>query len=706
MTLREKLGQMSQFSVGFQPVPKCEEAARAGLVGSFINCASGELRNRLQRIAIEESRLGIPILFGRDVIHGYRTMMPIPLAQACSFDPALVEEGARVAAREASSVGIDWALGPMVDMTRDPRWGRIAETCGEDPYLSAELAAAQVRGLQGVDFSESERVVACAKHYIGYGASESGKDYNTATIADQTLRELHLPPFRACVEAGVGTMMSAFSDLNGVPASANPYTLRQILKGELGFRGLVVSDWASVTETISHGLCADEREAAREALRAGVDLEMATHAFIEQVESLLEAGEVELEHVDDAVRRILRVKLQRGLFERPYVDLNRPSVLVTNEHREVAQRLAEESAVLLKNDGGLLPLSASLKRLAVIGSLADSALDQMGTWTIDGKPEDVVTTVSALRQRFPELELRYEPGTPSPRSSETAGFAAAVAAAEAADAVLFFAGEDQAISGESKSRAFLDLPGAQSQLLRAVAAVGKPLVLVVMTGRPLTIGNDLEQASAVLWAWHGGTMGGPALVRLLFGERAPSGKLCVSIPRSVGQIPVYYGHKQTGRPLQGERKPGVPLGTPLDPVGFASCYLDVENTPLYPFGFGLTYGTVEYSDLRVHTPTLEAGETLEISAQVELTGSQPVEEVAQLYTRDLVGSVTRPVRELKAFQRVKLEPGVPQRVTFRVPTERLAFPGRDGQLVLEPGAFHVFVGGDSTATLRGECALV
>jgi beta-glucosidase len=707
MTLREKLGQMSQFSVGFQPVPECEKAAREGRVGSFINCTSPQLRNRLQRIAVEESRLGIPLLFGRDVIHGYRTMFPIPLAQACSFDTELIEEGARVAAREAASVGIDWALAPMVDVTRDPRWGRIAETAGEDALLGAALGAALVRGFQGPDFSDPERVVACAKHYICYGASESGKDYNTALVPEQTLRELHLPPFRACVAAGVGTIMSAFSELNGVPASANAFTLREILKLELGFSGFVVSDWASVTETITHGLCENERAAAREAALAGVDMEMATHAFSEHLESLLEAREVSLSVIDDAVRRILRVKLQRGLFERPYVDLDRPSPLLSPEHLAVAQRLAEESAVLLKNDGNLLPLSPALRRLAVIGSLADSALDQLGTWTIDGKPEDAVTTLTALRQRFPELELRYEPGTPSPRSTDTSGIERAVAAAREADVVLLFAGEDQAISGESKSRAFLDLPGAQAQLIRAVAATGKPLVLVVMAGRPLTIGADIEHAQALLWAWHNGSMGGPALVRLLFGERAPSGKLAVSFPRSVGQIPVYYAHKQTGRPLQqGQREPGVPLGTPLDPVGFASCYLDVENSPLFPFGFGLSYSRVEYSDLRVRTPSVVRDGTLEVSAQLTCAGEHAIEEVAQLYTRDLVASVTRPVRELKGFQRVRLAPGETRRVTFQIPSTRLAFPGRSGELVLEPGAFHVWVGGSSDADLRGDFRLI
>jgi beta-glucosidase len=706
MTLREKLGQMAQFSVGFQPVAECEQAAREGRVGSFINCPSPELRNRLQRIAVEESRLGIPLLFGRDVIHGYRTMFPIPLAQACSFDVALIEEGARVAAREASSVGIDWALAPMVDMTRDPRWGRIAETSGEDPFLSAELGAALVRGYQGADFSDPERVVACAKHYLGYGAAESGKDYNTTLVPEQTLRELHLPPFRACVAAGVGTIMSAFSELNGVPASANPFTLRQILKGELGFAGFVVSDWASVTETISHGLCESERDAAREAALAGVDVEMATRAFSDHLESLLESGEVSLAVIDEAVRRILRVKLQRGLFERPNVDLKRPSALVTTEHLAVAQRLAEESAVLLKNEGDVLPLSPTLRRLAVIGCLADSALDQLGTWTIDGKPEDAVTTLTALRQRFPQLELSYEPGTPTPRSTDTSGIERAVAAARSADAVLLFAGEDQAISGESKSRAFLDLPGVQSELIRAVAASGKPLVLVLMAGRPLAIGADIDRAQAALWAWHNGSMGGPALVRLLFGERAPSGKLPVSFPRSVGQIPVYYAHKQTGRPLTGQRKPGVPLGTPLDPVGFASCYLDVENSPLFPFGFGLSYSRVEYSDLQVATPSLARNGTLEVSAQLTCHGSHAIEEVAQLYTRDLVASVTRPVRELKAFQRIRLAPGETKRVTFQVPASRLAFPGRSGGPVLEPGDFDVWIGGSSEADLRGEFELI
>ncbi len=704
MTLAEKIGQMSQLMIGRNPLSDTEARIRQGLAGSCLNAASVEQRNHLQRLAVEESRLGIPLLFGRDVIHGFRTMLPIPLAQASSFDTALVEEGARLAAREASAEGVDWAFGPVVDVTRDPRWGRIAETSGEDPFLAAQLARAVVRGLQGADFSDRDRVIACAKHFLAYGAVEAGKDYNTITISEQNLREVHLPSFRACIEEGVGTVMSAFNEINGVPATANRFTLRDLLKGELAFDGFVVSDCSSVVEIVQHGFCTDERAAAREAASAGIDMEMATSAFITHLEALTVSGELVSEVVEEAVRRVLRIKFRRGLFEHPYPRGSTSRTLPV-EHRGVAQRLAEESAVLLKNRDAVLPLSPELRSLAVIGCLANAPLDQMGCWTLDGRTEDVVTPLAALRSRFPAIRIDFAPGIETPRSRDSSGIEAAVAAARAAEVVLLFVGEDQNISGESKCRAFLDLPGIQSELVAAVADAAKQLVLIVMSGRPLVIDAALERADAVLWAWHNGTMGGPALVNLLFGARAPSGKLPVSFPRTVGQIPIYYSHKATGRPPKAEARAGIPIGTPIDPIGFSTCHLDVESSPLFPFGFGLTYGTVEYSDLVVVNLVVPRNGTLEVHARLRCHGARPIEEVAQLYVRDLVGSVTRPVRELKGFQRVALAPNEAKTVRFRIPASDLAFPGRDGALQLEPGDFHVWVGGCSDATLQGEFSL-
>jgi beta-glucosidase len=705
MTLEEKLGQMSQHSIGMIAENQLEDAVRRGRVGSCLN-ATLEVRNRLQKIAMEESRLKVPLVFGRDVIHGYRTIFPIPLGQATSFNPELVEEAARVAAREAASAGVDWTFAPMVDVSRDPRWGRVAESCGEDPWLTSVLGSAMVRGFQGRNVSDPERVLACAKHFVGYGAAEAGKDYNTADIPEQVLREVYLAPFRACVQSGVQTLMSAFNELNGVPASANEFTLRQVLREEWGFQGFVVSDWTSVLELIAHGLSADERTAARDAIHSGVDMEMVSQTFVSHGVSLVESGEIPLATVNESVRCILRVKLARGLFERPYVTPPAKSVLLAPEHLDVARRLAEESVALLKNEGELLPLDPKLRSIALVGPLADAQRDQMGTWTMDGVAEDTITLLAALRTRYPNLAIHHAPGVPRPRSSEKTGIAEAVAAAQRAQAIVVCVGEDAAISGEARSRALLDLPGAQNELVNAIAALGRPFVLLVLTGRPLTIEGAIERAAAVLWSYHPGTMGGPALVNLLFGHCSPSAKLTLSIPRTVGQIPVYYSHKSTGRPPKDDHRPEVPVGTALDPSDFTARYLDVESSPLFPFGFGLTYGKMVYSALEVLTPRVGRSQRLSVRARLENQGKRAATEVAQLYVRDLFASVTRPVKQLKGFQRVHLQPGEGRLVDFVLNAADLAFPGRDGKPTLEPGKFHVWIGGDSRADLRGEFELV
>ncbi|MGQ9684194.1 MAG: glycoside hydrolase family 3 N-terminal domain-containing protein [Anaerolineae bacterium] len=699
MTLAEKVGQMRQISGAGEG---SEEAIRAGAVGSFLNVIGDQAR-AFQRLAVEESRLGIPLIFGRDVIHGFRTAFPIPLGLAATFDPEVVREAARIAAREASAAGVHWTFAPMVDIARDPRWGRIAEGCGEDPYLASCLAAALVEGFQGRDLSDPERIAACAKHYVGYGSAEGGRDYNTTWIPEGLLRDVYLPPFEACVRAGAATFMSAFNDLNGVPATGNAFTLRQVLKGEWGFDGFVVSDWESVTEMISHGYAADARDAAAKAVAAGVDMEMVSTSY-EHLESLEAAGLVDVSQIDDSVRRILRIKERLGLFDDPYRGTPRPDPSLSPDHLEAARRAASGSCVLLKNDG-LLPLSSALRTVAVVGPLADAPTDQIGCWAFDARGEDSITPLQALRQALGADRVLYAPGLDSPRSTDLRGFADAVAVAQAADAVLLFVGEDALLSGEGHSRAFLDLPGAQAALTQALVATGTPVAAVVMAGRPLVLGELAEQVQALLLAWHPGTMGGSAIVDLLLGRDAPSGRLPVSMPRTVGQVPVYYNHKNTGRPPRAEG-PTIPTGTPLDPEGFTASYLDVDHRPLYPFGYGLTYTDFAYSDLKVSTASMPLGGAIEVSARVSNVGRRAGVEVVQLYVRDLVASLTRPVRELKGFQRVALGPGESERVRFVLRSEDLAFHNAHMQRVTEPGRFMVWIGPDARRGLEGEFEVV
>jgi len=702
MTLAEKLGQLNQAHGG---TPENKALVGQGRVGSLINLCPTDcpdpvaVYNSFQEAAVKGSRLGIPLIIGRDVIHGFRTMFPIPLGQAASFDPDLVCQAARVAATEAASWGINWTFAPMVDIARDPRWGRSAEGGGEDPVLASRMGAAMVRGFQGDDLGAPDSLAACAKHYVGYGAAEGGRDYNTTLIPEGYLRDVYLPPFRACVEAGAATLMSAFNDLNGVPASGNELTLRRILKKEWGFDGFVVSDWASIDEMISHGYCANRREAARAALRAGVDMEMVSPCYAEHLPDLVARGEVPLDWVDDAVRRILRIKFRLGLFDRPFIE-PRPGVLLNPAHLATARRLAAACCVLLKNDG-VLPLDCGVRKLAAIGPLADAPAEQMGCWTVDGLARDVVTPLAALREALAgRAEVTYAPGLPGARSTDTAGFAEAVAAARGADAVALFLGEDAGMSGEAHCRAFLDLPGAQAGLLEAVAAAGRPVVVVVMAGRALALPDVLAKSSAVLYAWHPGTMGGPALADLLLGAESPSGRLPVCLPRHVGQIPLYYAKRNTGRPARDEER-GAPAGTPLDPKDFTSRYMDVEHTPLFPFGFGLTYSSFEYKELQLSSPAIGRDDALTASIRLTNTGRREAVEVVQLYVRDVAASLTRPVRELKDFQRVRLGPGESRRVEFVLRSSQLAFHGPDMKLRVEAGEFRLWIGPDAA---RGDSA--
>jgi beta-glucosidase len=689
MTLEEKLGQLQQLdglADGAQR-PEHADLIRKGRLGSTLNVRGAVRTNALQRIAVEESRLGIPVLFGFDVIHGYRTIFPIPLGQAASWDPALVERAAGIAAAEARAVGLRWTFAPMVDIARDARWGRVAEGSGEDPFLGSAMAAALVRGYQGDDPAAPGRVAACAKHWVAYGAAEAGRDYNGADLSERTLREVYFPPFKAALEAGVVTFMSAFNDLNGIPASANPFTLTDVLRGEWGFDGFVVSDYESVRELLAHGVAAGEADAALAALQAGVEMEMVSRLYARHVPGLLEQGRLSAATLDEAVRRVLRTKARLGLFESPYEDeAQEARILRRPEHRAAARALAGRSMVLLKNEGGALPLGHALRSLAVIGPLADDRAAMLGSWTGDGRVEDVVTPLAGIRARAgSEVRVEYARGCDVEGASD-AGFPEAVALARRADAALLLVGERGDMSGEAASRSSLDLPGRQLDLVKAVHATGTPTVVVLANGRPLTIGWIAENVPAVLETWFAGTEAGHAVADVLWGDVNPGGKLPVTFPRSVGQVPLYYGHKRTGRPPSAEK--------------YTSKYLDVPVTPLYPFGHGLSYTVFQLSDLQLSGDRIPRDGALEVQALLTNTGPRAGDEVVQLYLSDLAASVTRPVNELKGFARVSLQAGERRRVAFRLGPRELGFLDRDLKFVVEPGTFKVTVGQSSVGGLE------
>lgn len=700
MTLEEKIGQMNQLSVG-GPLDEMKQAVREGRVGSFFNGIDPATVNELQRTAVEESRLGIPLLMARDVIHGFATVFPIPLGQAATFDPEAVRLGARVAAVEAASRGIRWTFAPMVDISRDPRWGRIAESLGEDVFLAKTMAAAMVRGFQGERLSDATSVAACAKHYVGYGAAEGGRDYNSTFLTERQLRNVYMPPFEAAARAGAATFMTSFNDNDGVPASADRFALRTVLRGEWGFDGVVVSDWSAISEMVSHGYALDRRDAAAKALAAGVDMDMVSLCYARHGAELVEAGTIPVETVDEAVRNILRVKFRLGLFENPYVDTLAPSPLYAPEHLRAAYRAAVEGAVLLKNEAGVLPLDPSrVKRLLVTGPMADAPHDQLGTWVFDGDKSRTRTPLAAIREKYGrQMEIVYEPALGFSRDRNTSRIARAVAEARHADAVLAFVGEESILSGEAHSLAGLDLQGAQGELVEALAATGTPLVTVVMAGRPLTIGRQAQQSGALLYSFHPGTMGGDALADLIFGVVSPSGRTPVTFPLMVGQIPAHYSHNNTGRPANGRELliDQIPLEAGQTSLGCESYYLDAGFGPLYPFGYGLTYTTFEYGEPRLSTSEPGVRDTLAVTTTLTNTGSRTATEVVQLYVRDLVASVTRPVRELKGFRRVTLEPGQTAEVTLELPVSELAFWNAAMEYGVEPGRFRLWVAPDSSS---------
>jgi len=705
MTLDEKIGQMSQLDMGsFGGPENIKQAARDGRCGSVLNYLGTKEINELQKVAVEESRLGIPVLIGRDVIHGFRTVFPIPLGMAASWNPEIVKEAFRISAIEASSQGIRWSFAPMIDITWDPRWGRIAEGCGEDPFLASTLAKAMVEGFQGDSLSDPTALAACPKHYVGYGFSEGGRDYNTTYIPEPLLRNVVLKPFKAAKDAGAQTFMSAFNDLNGVPTSGNPFTLRTVLRDEWGFDGFVVSDWASIQELISHGFATDEKDAAAIAINAGVDMEMVTSCYYDNIKQLLDENKISQAQIDEAVRNILRVKFRLGLFDNPYADPEAEKTILNKSFLEHARTVARQSVVLLKNDNKTLPLSGEISSVAVIGPLADSPRDQMGTWCFDGDTAYSVTPLKAIRDVLGEKKVNYVAGLTYSRDKNTKGFNEAVRAAKKSDAIIYFGGEEWVLSGEGQSRGEINLPGAQSELIATLAETGKPLIIVLMAGRPLAIGNEMAASDAVMYAWHGGSMAGPALADLIFGKESPSGKLPVTFVKGSGQIPFYYYRNNTGRPAVPEswtHIDSIPKENPQTSLGYRSFHLDYGYAPLLPFGYGLSYTTFEYSNLTLSSDLMRESGSITVKATVKNTGDFDADEVVQLYIRDRVGSITRPIKELKGYKRIHLLKGEEAEVEFTLLPGDLAF--FNGKVTAtEPGEFDVWVGANSDEGLHDE----
>lgn len=702
MTLEEKIGQMNQISSFSNQVDEeLADAIRKGLVGSLINEVDPSRVNTYQKIAVEGSRLGIPLIIGRDVIHGFKTIFPIPLGLAATFNPSLVEQGARAAAVEASSTGVRWTFSPMLDISRDPRWGRIAESFGEDTYLTSVMGVAMVKGYLGDGPADPTSLASCVKHFAGYGAAEGGRDYNSTFIPERLLRNVYLPPFSAALQAGALTTMTSFNDNDGVPSTGNRFLLRDVLRDEWGFHGFVVSDWTSINEMISHGFAEDASHAAQLALKAGVDMDMMSFAYSAHLEELVKQGMVSEKLIDQAVGNILRVKFLLGLFDNPYVDEQlHDHVFYAPEHLELARKSALESMVLLANDG-TLPLDAKkIRTLLVTGPLADAPYDQLGTWVFDGEEQSTVTPLEAFRERYGnEVHILYEPGLVHSRDTDPAGIRRAVAAAHRADAVLVVVGEESILSGEAHCLADLNLQGAQGELIAALASAGKPLITVVMAGRPLSIGRETERSNALLYAFHPGTMGGSALADLVFGKEVPSGKLPVTFPVSSGQIPVYYNHHRTGRPYQGNETAlnDIPLKAGQTSLGNTSFYLDIGAQPLFPFGFGLSYTTFVYTNIKIDKVSCHKNDTIAVSFDLTNTGKYAASETAQLYICDKSGSVTRPVRELKRFERVSLVPGETRTLRWEMPVSELAFWNLNMEHVVEPGKFELWVAGDSAS---------
>lgn len=703
MTLDEKIGQLVLMSTDWEKTgptinDNYKKLIEEGKVGNIFNAYTAKFTRELQQLAVENTRLGIPLLFGYDVIHGHRTIFPISLGESSSWDLKAIENGARIAATEASAEGIHWTFAPMVDISRDARWGRVSEGSGEDVYLGSEIAKARVRGFQGDDLFETNTILACAKHYAAYGAAIAGRDYNTVDMSDRELRTTYLPPFKATVDAGVATFMTSFNELNGIPASGNKYLLTDILRDEWGFEGFVVTDYTSINEMVPHGIAKDNKQAAEIAINAGVDMDMQGGVYMDYLKTLIAEGKVTEKQVTTAARRILALKYKLGLFKDPYRycdETREKELLMTPEHLEAARDMARKSSVLLKNSNQTLPVSKD-KVIALIGPLADNKFDIIGSWSAAGdrytKP---VTVLEGFKEKISTpANLLYTQGC-EVNSENTTDFQNAINIAKKADVVVMVMGESEGMSGEAASRTSLDLPGNQKELLKAIKKLGKPIVLILMNGRPLTLEWENENMDAILETWFPGTMGGYAIADLIFGDANPSGKLTMTFPRNVGQIPIYYNVKNTGRPYE--------LNGPEQK--YRSRYLDVSNSPLYPFGYGLSYTTFKYADFTINKKEYAFKENINISVTVTNTGTFKGEEVVQLYVRDLVGSVTLPLKELKRFEKVLLNPNESKKVSFTLTSEDLAFYTKDMSFKAEAGEFKLFVGTNSDELLETTFAL-
>ncbi|TRX62041.1 beta-glucosidase BglX [Fulvivirga sp. M361] len=692
MTLEEKIGQLNlvgrdgNLDSATRIGPDKAEAIRKGHIGSLIGVVGAGFNREVQRIAVEESRLGIPLLFARDVIHGYKTLTPVPLAEAASWDLGAIEKSARMAAFEASASGINWTYAPMVDVSRDPRWGRVMEGAGEDPYYGSLVAAARVRGFQGNDLNLNNTILACAKHFAGYGSPMAGREYSITDISMRELYEVHLPPFKAAFEAGVGTYMTSFTEINAIPATVSRFLLTGILRERWGFDGFVVTDWSTITQLMEHGVVADSASGAAVSLKAGVDMDMGSLAFVNYLKSQVDEKRVTEADIDTAVRRILLAKYRLGLFEDPYryADPEREKrEVLTSENRELARDIARKSMVLLKNEGQLLPLSKSLKTIAVIGPLADDKRAFMGRWKAEGNKGGVITLVRGIKNKLPDANVLFARGADF-ESDDRSGFQEALAVARQAEAVILAVGESQRHSGEASTRASIDIPGVQLELVQKIHALDKPVVVLLFNGRPLTINWLKDNIPAILEAWIPGTEGGNAIADVVFGDYNPSGKLPMTFPHSVGQIPVFYSYKNTGRPDDGSGSRWV------------SGYYDIPNEPLYPFGYGLSYTTFEYFDLQLGKPKIEMDDTIRVRMKIRNTGPVKGEEVIQLYIRDLLASVTRPVKELKGFKKVMLEPGESKTIKFQLSANDLMLLNEELKWITEPGEFQLMIGSSSS----------
>ncbi|MBK7866443.1 MAG: glycoside hydrolase family 3 C-terminal domain-containing protein [Ignavibacteriales bacterium] len=700
MTLEEKTGQLHQVSLYWATGPESPEGdklrdIKEGRMGSVLNVKGSDKVRALQELALK-SRLGIPLLFGLDVIHGYKTTFPIPLAESASWDIEAIELAARIAAIEASASGLNWTFAPMVDIARDARWGRIMEGAGEDTYLGSLIAAARVKGFQGKGFGSVDAVMACVKHYAAYGAAVGGRDYNSVDMSERTLREIYLPPFKAAAMAGAATFMNSFNDLNGVPASGSSFLMRKILKGEWNFNGFIVSDWASIREMIPHGFAEDDREAAKLALNAGSDMDMEGYCYRNNLKDLVEKGEVSLANLDDAVRRILRKKFEMGLFEDPFrfTDPIREEKALNNpEHRKAARDMARKSIVLIKNEADLLPLKKGQK-IALIGPLAKSEDDMLGGWAVGWDDNsDVVSQFEGLEIRFGKENLLYAKGCGVSDSSKD-GFEEAVKIANEAEVVILSIGESRSMNGEAASRSNLGIPGVQEDLVKAIMATGKPVVVLMNAGRPLVFNWVADNVPTILYTWWLGSEAGNAIADVISGDYNPSGKLTVSFPRNEGQIPIYYNHFNTGRPSLKD----------IPSKDFRTGYIDLKQSPKFPFGFGLSYTTFDYSDINISSDKLSKGGVVEVSLTVKNTGDFDGEEVVQLYIRDCVASLVRPMKELKDFKKIALKSGESKKVTFKIDEQKLAFYNEKLEWVTEPGKFDIMIG-SSSADIRQQSVL-